>query len=724
MISIPDEIKQIIKDDSSLINWRVTFPDGDYSDITNEQIKSDSMTFTESICSGDSLTLGLMESPTFEFTAHNIPNIKNSKIQVFCEIYCDNTVAGAVYKADLDSYVYQIPIGLFTVSSSPKDTDMEFRKVSAYASVIDDSVALTADYMGALNIPWDKQDIPVRIHCNDFNKLVLYDPGTITTAAEPETITVNDIKATGEVTITGTIDRFRIHRDTSEDKTPYDWDQTLENDQLRKYFNYFKIEGNLQEYLSMAFSALNEIIESIVNIDSTLNREYFYNYFMELITPIKVIDLPQSYVKQTDNYTSGSFSGGKLFGAYNNNSIYDLRTRRILGIYSNNGCVFNTAMLRSEKLTNAQDVFYRASTLNEVIIPISVQLNVEVNYFGTHNFTIEWDLSSGIIVKTKSIVDEYSYSDDADLFRIDYPREIQNKVQRKVLTINASDVIVSHENKSRKEYLANIEEVQKIQIRDVMASYAELQGKLGRINRYGQFEMVNLSGSTGLTPSATLVPSTTLYPGGANAGTVFPINYISCWYDDIRPKQIGRITCTFLDAENDGNPADLVFDLVDNLTSDYKTYNISGNYILDNCILTRADVESMLATMGANLSDVKYTCCDIQMLARPEIECGDFIQFITPEGQALQTIIFRRSIHGTQLLKDNIEVNASEDAASSSRSGGSSSSLIDGGVVMSVNGETGNVILTMNDLENDRFTYQYTSSTKTLLINGLVEVIP
>ena len=80
MLSIPEEIKQAIKEDSALVNVRVVFVNGEFPDITNEQIDSDSVTFTESICSGDSLSLGLMESPTFEFEACNIPNIKGKKI--------------------------------------------------------------------------------------------------------------------------------------------------------------------------------------------------------------------------------------------------------------------------------------------------------------------------------------------------------------------------------------------------------------------------------------------------------------------------------------------------------------------------------------------------------------------------------------------------------------------------------------------------------------------
>ena len=132
MITIPDEIKEILHRDSAKKNIRIHFPNGDRADICNDLIVENSVSFTESICSQNELKFGLCESPEFECEVVGVGNIKGATIEVSCEIYCDSTVEGAVWRPDLMSYVYPIPYGVFTVDSCKRQADMIHRKIVAY----------------------------------------------------------------------------------------------------------------------------------------------------------------------------------------------------------------------------------------------------------------------------------------------------------------------------------------------------------------------------------------------------------------------------------------------------------------------------------------------------------------------------------------------------------------------------------------------------------------
>ena len=132
MISVPDSIKEKLHLDHCQKNIRIHFPNGERSDICNDLIVKDSVSFTESLCSQDSLKFGLCEASTFECETVGVGNIKDAQIDVTCEVYCDQTISGAEWRTDLQHYVYPIQYGLFTVASCQRQADMNHRKITAY----------------------------------------------------------------------------------------------------------------------------------------------------------------------------------------------------------------------------------------------------------------------------------------------------------------------------------------------------------------------------------------------------------------------------------------------------------------------------------------------------------------------------------------------------------------------------------------------------------------
>ena len=132
MLTVPQEIKDLLHQDHCQKNIRIHFPNGERSDICNNLIVKDSVSFTESICSQNTLKFGLCESSVFECETVGVGNIKDAKIRVYCEVYCDPSVSGAVFKTDLQAYVYPIPYGVFTVDSCQRQADMIHRRIVAY----------------------------------------------------------------------------------------------------------------------------------------------------------------------------------------------------------------------------------------------------------------------------------------------------------------------------------------------------------------------------------------------------------------------------------------------------------------------------------------------------------------------------------------------------------------------------------------------------------------
>lgn len=132
MIQVPDEIKALLHQDTCKKNIRIHFPNGERTDICNNLIVKDSASFTESLCSQDKLKFGLCESATFECEVVGVGNIKGAVIEVFCEVYCESNVTGAVWRNDLAAFVYPVPYGSFTVESCQRQADIIHRRIVAY----------------------------------------------------------------------------------------------------------------------------------------------------------------------------------------------------------------------------------------------------------------------------------------------------------------------------------------------------------------------------------------------------------------------------------------------------------------------------------------------------------------------------------------------------------------------------------------------------------------
>ena len=104
MLTIPGTIETLLTQAAVRKNFRVEFPDGEHSDLTNTSILKESVQFTESVCSENVFKFGCTERSTISFTAVGVPNIKGCRIR--CSIEIDTSSLTAAQISAIQSGTY------------------------------------------------------------------------------------------------------------------------------------------------------------------------------------------------------------------------------------------------------------------------------------------------------------------------------------------------------------------------------------------------------------------------------------------------------------------------------------------------------------------------------------------------------------------------------------------------------------------------------------------
>lgn len=152
MLNIPSSVADQLKLDSTHKNFRVVFPNGELPDITNDNIVSESVQFTESLCSQEVLKFGLTEASVLEFETVGIGNMYGMEILPYYEIDLSSLTAAQLAEiesgtwegeyvsldnSDLGFPYFRIPLGVFYVDSCPRNHGaMTHRRVTAYTQTV------------------------------------------------------------------------------------------------------------------------------------------------------------------------------------------------------------------------------------------------------------------------------------------------------------------------------------------------------------------------------------------------------------------------------------------------------------------------------------------------------------------------------------------------------------------------------------------------------------
>lgn len=626
MINIPEEVKNLIMTDGTRKNIRISFPDQERSDICNDQIVQNSVSFSESLCSQNEIKLGLCEASTFQCTVVGVENIRGYQIKVDLEIDCSSLGEewcdeNARTSEDLDFAFYSVPYGVFYVDKCTKTTGngLGERQIEAYTkeAVTNWGVPISVDR--AVKCGWNTAEI-VKIPIKAILGCIF--PNVI----EDEYIRVTTTYGSG-----------------ASSTRAYYFDENHSKKYIRQDIVYYRIIINGET----SFTTLNDIRQGLVKYKVSLdkkNKEFTERCKNEIIRKITERGYDLHYeerILQYDDYCSigrGMAYEGTYYGA--NTDTYEISPTD----KSTNPTGVSTEYIT--KTTENCEFFYEridsniwVSTVgcNQIVLTVPAGVWIKTGEI----YTPDWITENQTLFEGGNSIDYVTVS-DVGVINVEVERDSFTTF-RAMKTMRATGDF-TYVNKNSYHASASLD------TKALIEAYLETQGKLGKIERDGTISFVELGGRQALYPSETLYPSENLYPQGTDGYSV-PSTYVSAWYDDYLSKPYGRICVTY---HNESDAEEWAFlDLVENYNSDeYLEYTLTQNQLIIDQKWTLAQIKTFLQNIADSLNGIRYMPSKIEAMGQPWLEAGDTIAVETLEGGIIKTAILTRTLSGEQMLTD------------------------------------------------------------------------
>ena len=605
MLNIPSEVKALFKRDDIYKNFHVHFPNGEFRDLNNEDIVTESVKFTESLCSQQYLKFGLTEASEIRFECYGVPNIRGALIQCVMEIDCSSL--GNAWLTDHDDPsagflephavmvttglgYYSIPYGQFMVDSCPRNHQQRARReVTAFTHFFSAN--------------------------DDFSPFEVYKLSEHRTKKKT-TLNVSDLVATAlnyipnEYSLKSNLkSKYSQRTGNSYEHVVWLGDGTSENK--------FSLFMRRDVYYSASLSKTDRDSNSLVKVTFDRNTVTLFDEFAEQceacgITgyykylPFYDTDLPDALILATPK------------------QILNTRNpKEYLGLCVN----FPDAL-------NAQQ-YEGFSTLDDTIFSLRDAYAQSNGFlFGTGYITKEISVmlrtGHGDYPSQGTLVWEGYYNLFDDFTLNGYDITTRNELQKMTMTF---DHTLEIPDKPRKPIMTYYNAYS---LTDIVNGYFEIKGvflKQGRDNSISEFALPD-----------------------SETESIQRSQYSSVWYEDDQIQPIGMIKYRFVDQKSDKDN-EYSFDV-----SDGSIYDMTDNYVLqhlnrsgENDKTTAAKIESALDSgFRANVPVFSFVPSKVEMQALPYVEAGDTIESVTEDSETVDTMIFERTITGIQCLKDDI----------------------------------------------------------------------
>ena len=603
MLNIPDEVKALFSSDTVKKNFHVRFPDGEYTDLNNENILSESVNFTESLCSQQYFKFGLAEASQIEFTAVGIPNVRGAYIE--CAIEIDCTRLGAAWASDnpvdptLDflepqtceyqgKIFYRVPYGLFKVDTCPRDKGAMFqRKITAYSEGIQNN----------------KDNALPPFEYNKLNQLLPYD----------SKYTPNALYL------------FFAMLGTKRDVETAGWTKTsisrLENP--RDYFRT-TVDFNGGGYGNLDLSFIEEIFDTPV-WDGTKRLK----------------DNSLLYVEAAEDP----------------DAVYSALVDEIVSHLETDFDIDWEATLADAQLTTIQEFVERDLIgANELAYKNFVAPHCDLEYGsgGSAQVAVRIDMDGSML---NCLYYPYYGSETGQYFY----RNIRHRTGGFILSANGVDVnldtAVSSLNVYRYKYTGTnpflgvnfsfkstlkknmisfpspSKKVQCYGFSNAFSAYdidigmLELFGRFLKPNRYGYQAFFEMSEN----PTAIPVPTS---------------DWSEFWWDETPVEAIGQVKVIYTDTENNKQQQQ-TFTIGDGNS----IYTIENNEALKASEMDTDTMQDILDLFFApNASVVNFTPVELSMRGLPYLESGDYIELTAEDGETVETYILSQTISGIQHL--------------------------------------------------------------------------
>ena len=134
--------------------------------------------------------------------------------------------------------------------------------------------------------------------------------------------------------------------------------------------------------------------------------------------------------------------------------------------------------------------------------------------------------------------------------------------------------------------------------------------------------------------------------------------YANLFYEDDEVQPVGSVRYKFANQKSE-KATEYNF-----AYANPSVYDMTDNYVLQNLVRNKGEKDSDVETrinsaldsgFISNTEMINYVQSDIEMQALPYVESGDTIDSETEDGEAVETLVFNRTIKGIQMLRDTIQ---------------------------------------------------------------------
>ncbi|MBR1631555.1 MAG: hypothetical protein IJ680_06825 [Paludibacteraceae bacterium] len=633
MLNIPDAIKTLYQQDSVRKNFRVKFPNGEMPDITNSNVLTESVTFTESLCSQQYLKFGLTEASEIQFETIGIGNMLGMTIECYSEI--DTTSLTAAQIADIQAMTgldgelvlaadsdltnfdgttwgfFRVPYGTFVVDECPRNHGaMTHRRVTAYSERIEDGTILSTMYKTLLN-----QDLPAKTFTVTEGFLLANMWQGLTEEEFSQKGTVNDNVRSGGTWQQSFNFTMQKEVEPSGSVPEYEWIITVESTITGPAFS-IPYESDTSPYPLVGASDINIMsIKGAMTSKAALKTEVIQS-LKSIIEDDYSIDLTGIEYSYYDGFetVTGTFTS--------NDEAYDIIFNNCFYIYPS---VVGIAqyIYYWELQSDEENMIYRPADFQNLLSTSSAALDINVPHTSTASITVDLpqissydtrDITPTNEIIDTSLIEAYYLTDVNESWSIPFTCKVKG----------------SPSIKRNGRQLYQYGEV--LKVKDMLQGMVELSGHFLMMQRDGKYGAVSLS-----SPDTESIERS---------------EYSELWWDEYDVDPIGTIIYTFLDQDAD-EESTVTYDFGDGES----VYEMKDNFILKNLSsASMSTINTLLDTYFIpNITGVNFTPIELDMIGLPYIEDGDYLTVTAEDGVEVSSYVLRHTIKGIQALQDSVE---------------------------------------------------------------------
>lgn len=615
MLNVPEEVKALFKRDDVYKNFRVHFPNGETADFDNSSIVSESVKFTESLCSQQSFRFGLTEASQISFTAVNIPNIRGVTIE--CALDIDVSSLGMTWiNANLspdgfdflslacylneseDGGFYRIPYGRFIVDTCPRNHEsMWKREITAYTNR-SDTDNVTNNFLEAMMNGIYPQATVYQPYLKPLAYSVIFSGDHTALARNGYTAGEPDSPAPSQPGVSS----IPVIRNIIDAKTT---DGTA-----------------VQLHFTTSATGAGAPVSNDAEGAKT-------NLYGVTVTPISEdVWMAQSVANLETMGISAELSGY--------DSLEDIVRAGISGFEG-----AKSYILHSRWVEISQTVYQWAQAIpipteSGIIYPYGIVTNpadliTYVSIYIKNGFTIQ---RGAMPYLTRTATVEFTkYTDNDETETIAEGTITFNSTLSSKMKIEAGGKTLTVASKG----FANA-----FSPGDVAQGYLELRCRFASPARAGGVEITALDNS--------------------NPAELLPDNYSDLWYDETIISPIGFVEVKFKDEA--GNDQEITVQI----GSGSSIYDLRDNEVLANMAFTISKSEAeagitiqskLIAFLNSiftpNIPDLTFVPIELSKKGLPYLEAGDAIEIETEDGQIVPSFILRQTISGIQYLSADVE---------------------------------------------------------------------